>query len=239
VQVRVRGTILGIAVAFLAVACRPAGSAEIPGGLQIAREPSPSPYTRVTAGAVQALVPDGWDAISLNPASGYRGGFVASPELDGWSRMDGSTAGMAATWVDATRVGVPSDFYYLAATGPLLTRLTRSEYCRTGEHHVLLDRKPAFIGVDAAGSPGDYVARGRGTCSIDGHPMRWAYFVAAPGYGPVRQAGIPSSGLYVVVAVLEDSERARPMLRRLIDRATFGGSTVQDLQTIARAARVA
>jgi hypothetical protein len=153
--------------------------------------------------------------------------------------MDGSTAGMAATWVDATRVGVPSDFYYLAATGPLLTRLTRSENCRTGGRRVLLDRKPAFIGVDSPESPGDYVERGRGMCSIDGHPMRWAYFVAAPGYGPVRRVGIPSSGLYVVVAVLEDSERARPMLRRLIDRATFGDSTVQDLQTIARAARLA
>lgn len=235
-----RGTILGIAVAFMAVACRPAGSAEmIPGGPDLAIEPSPSPYTRVTAGPVKALVPDGWDAISLDPASGFRGGFVASPELARWSRMDGSTAGMAATWVDATRVGVPSDFYYLAATGPLLTRLTRSEHCRAGERRVLLDRKPAFIGVESPESPGDYVARGVGTCTINGHPTRWEYFVAAPGYGPVRKVGIPSSGLYVVVAVLEDSERARPILRRLIDRATFGDSTVQDLQTVARAVRLA
>lgn len=235
-----RGTILGIAFAVLTVACRPAGSAELsPTGPDLAIEPTPSPFSRVTAGPVQAMVPDGWDAIPLDPSAGYRGGFVASPELDGWSRMDGSTAGMAATWVDATRVGVPSDFYYLAASGPLFARLLRSEHCHASEHRVLLDRKPAFIGVDADPSPGDYVARGRGTCSIGGHPTRWAYFVAAPGYGPVREMGIPTSGLYVVVAVLEDSERARPILRRLIDRASFGGASVHQLLEAARAERMA
>ena len=235
-----RGTILGIAVAFMAVACRPAGSNELAqGDPGLAIEPSPSPYDHVTAGPVQALVPEGWDAAPLDPAAGYRGGFVASPELARWARMDGSTAGMAATWVDATRVGVHSDFYYLAATGPLLTRLTRSENCRAGERRVVLDRKPAFVGVDAASSPGDYVARGTGTCAVDGQPTRWAYFVAAPGYGPVGRVGIPTSGLYVVVAVLEDSDRARPILRRLIDRATFGGSTVQELLAVARQIRLA
>lgn len=234
-----RGTILGITVSFLAVACYPTSPAETRGSeAAFSIEPSPSPYSRVTAGSVQALVPDGWDAVPFDPAFGSRGGFQASPALQRWSRMDGTTAGMAATWVDATRVGVPSDFYYLAATGPLLSRLTRSEDCSPGARQVFLDRKPAFIGTDP-NSPGDYVARGMGTCSIRGHPTRWAYFVAAPGYGPVRELGIASSGLYVVVAVLEDSRRARPILRHLIHRATFGESSVTDLLTAARGARIA
>lgn len=239
VQDRVRGTILKISVCFLAVACQPAGSTDLAvGGPGLSIQPSPSPYTRVTAGPVQALVPDGWDAMPLDPSAGYRGGFQASPELDGWARMDGSTAGMAATWVDATRVGVPSDFYYLAATGPLLTRLTRSEHCRAGARRVFLDREPTLVGVGGP-SPGDYVARGTGTCSVGEELTRWAYFVAAPGFGPVREVGIPSSGLYVVVAVLEDSNRARLTLRRLVGRATFGSSSVVDLLTVARAARPA
>ena len=41
--------------------------------------------------------------------------------------MDGGVPGMSATWVDATRVGMPSDFYYLAASPPLrLPELVRA-----------------------------------------------------------------------------------------------------------------
>jgi hypothetical protein len=182
-------------------------------------------------------VPDGWEAVSLDPATGFRGGFMAAPELDGWASMDGSAAGMAATWVDATRVGVPSDFYYLAASGPLLTKLTRSESCHADDPRVFLDRRPEFLG--ARPSPGDYVARGSGTCSVGDSPTRWAYFVAAPGFGPVRQLGIPSSGLYVVVAVIRDSKRARSTLQHLVKQATFGDATVGELLAAARRAEVA
>ena len=52
------------------------------------------------------------------PRAGIRGGFVASPRHGPWADIDGSAVGMSAMWVDATRVGVPSDFYYLAANGP-------------------------------------------------------------------------------------------------------------------------
>lgn len=233
-----RGTILGIAVALSAVACQPGGSQEPFGNLgTVSIEPSPSPYSRVLAGPVQALVPDGWEAVSLDPATGFRGGFIAAPELDGWASMDGSAAGMAATWVDATRVGVPSDFYYLAASGPLLTKLTRSDSCQADDPRVFLDRRPEFLG--AGPSPGDYVARGSGTCSVGESPTRWAYFVAAPGFGPVRQLGIPSSGLYVVVAVIRDSKRARSTLQHLVKQATFGDATVGELLAAARRAEVA
>ena len=33
-------------------------------------------------------------------------------------------------WVDGTAVGVPSDYYYLAATGPALDAITGPELCR-------------------------------------------------------------------------------------------------------------
>ena len=69
---------------------------------------------------------------------------------------------MSATWVDATRVGVPSDFYYLAATGPLLSRLTTSANCLQQSHRVYLDRRPTFD-VHRR-SPGDFMARGAGVC---------------------------------------------------------------------------
>ncbi|HVF08566.1 MAG TPA: hypothetical protein VNC60_08325, partial [Actinomycetota bacterium] len=58
---------------------------------------------------------------------------------------------------------------------------------------------------------------------------RWAYFVAAPGYGPVREVGIPASGLYVVVAVTPEDDRAAWLLNRLIGHTSFGGSSVRDL----------
>jgi hypothetical protein len=191
--------------------------------------PSVSPFSQVTAGPVQALVPEGWAA---EPAEGSRAGFVASPRPEAWRRMDGSITGMAATWVDATAVGVPSDFYYLAATGPLLSKLTRSDACRAESQQVFLDNAPAFQAGDVR-SPGDYMARGEGTCNVGGRPTRWAYFVAAPGFGPVRKVGIPQSGLYVVVAVMHDSQRAPALLERLIAHTSFGGAMVSDFVDVA------
>jgi hypothetical protein len=98
---------------------------------------------------------------------------------------------------------------------------------------VIVDHRPAYASGDAL-SPGDYVATGGGLCSAGGRPTRWAYFVAAPGYGPVRELGIPSSGLYVVIAVMPDSRRAPQMLGRMLERTEFGGSTVAELIAAAR-----
>ena len=64
---------------------------------------------------------------------------------------------------------------------------------------------------------------------VRGVATRWAYFVAAPGYGPVHEVGIPASGLYVVVAVTPEGDRAASLLDRLIGHTTFGGSSVDDL----------
>jgi hypothetical protein len=227
----VRRAILAVVVAVSCSGCSgahvPTATADAPAGVVV--EPSASPFFRITAGPVHALVPDGWRAVPAGTGRNdfIHGGFIASPEPHASHRMDGSTSVMAATWIDATRVGVPSDFYYLAATGPLLSRLTHSRKCRAESKHVFLDDRPAFFDGPTH-SAGDYMARGEGTCTVGAHSTRWAYFVAAPGFGPVRRIGIPGSGLYVVVAVMRDSAPAAGMLHHLIANTSFAGVSVPD-----------
>jgi hypothetical protein len=222
-----RRAVLGIAVAITCIGCAAASPTDPLSVAEPIRVSSTaSPFSHVTAGPVAALVPEGWTARPASDDS-FRGGFLASPQPDRWSRMDGGVAGMSATWVDATVVGMPSDFYYLAATGPVLSALTASERCVAESRDVFLDRRPTF--TSEGPSRGDYVARGEGTCRVRGESTRWAYFVAAPGYGPVREVGIPASGLYVVVAVTPEGARASSLLDRLIRRTSFGGSSVADL----------
>ena len=233
-----RRSIVGIAIALLGAGCTPAPFVDAALVTQpITVEPSASPFSHITAGQVQALVPDGWEAMPATSEGAARGGFMASPRPKAWRRMDGSIAGMSVTWVDATQIGVPSDFYYMAATGAVLSHLTHSSVCRSESQRIFLDNRPSFEVGDT--EHGDYMARGRGTCAIRGSsPTRWAYFVAAPGFGPVRRVGIPSSGLYVVVAVMRDSDRARAVLPRLIRHTSFGGTSVGDLMDVASRHRV-
>jgi hypothetical protein len=68
---------------------------------------------------------------------------------------------------------------------------------------------------------------------VRGVSTRWAYFVAAPGFGPVHEVGIPASGLYVVVAVAPEGERAASLVDRLIRHTSFGGTSVGDLVQVA------
>ena len=222
-----RRTILGIVITLAGVGCTASANGPDQGLAPhlIRIVGSPSPFSEVTAGAVRALVPDGWDAV---PASSEgRQGFFASPRPRAWDRMDGSTEGIAATWVDATEVGVPSDLYYLAATGPLLSRLLDSPDCQAESQKVFLDNVPSFA-AGRPGSPGDYMARGEGTCHGIGHATRWAYFVAAPGFGAVRRLGISRSGLYVVVAVLHEDRSAQRVLQRLMGQTRFGDTAIRD-----------
>lgn len=222
-----RRAILGVVVVLTGAGCTglPHDRTPGPGADPIRVERSPSPFSEITAGSIRALVPDGWQPVPTS--SGAREGFFASPSPEAWSRMDGTTEGIAATWVDATAVGVPSDFYYLAATGPLLSQLIHSPECRADSRRVYIDNVPSFAS-GAVGSPGDYMAKGEGTCHARGRATRWAYFVAAPGFGPARHLGIARSGLYVVVAVLRDGHRAGRMLQRLIAQTRFGDTPIRD-----------
>src|SRR6187397_1610900 len=182
----------------------------------------------VSAGPVSALIPDEWYPRLAGPIDDPRQGIVAAPRPQAWRADRPPLEGLAAMWIDGTAVGVPSDYYYLAATGPALDVLTGSEECRATRREVVANHLPAFANGDPD-SPGDYVASGRGTCTVKNKPTRWAYFIAAPGFGPVRRVGIPSSGLYVVVAIMPDSPRAPFLLNRLLERTEFNGSSVADM----------
>jgi hypothetical protein len=193
-----------------------------------------TPYTQVTVGPVQALVPHRWDSAPVIAADSFQQeGLMASPRLEAWQRLDGSVQGMSAVWLDVGRVGIPTDYYYLAASGPVLQGLTAREGCERSYLRVIVDHRPTFAGTQ--GSPADFVARAGGTCTAEGGSTRWAYFIAAPGFGPVREMGIPTSGLYVVVAVIRESPDAARQLRNLLLTARFGNASVEQLIEAARA----
>jgi hypothetical protein len=187
-----------------------------------------SPFQQVSAGPVSTLIPDAWEPRLAGAFDDPRQGIVAGPRPGVWGISRPPLEGLAAMWVDGTAVGVPSDYYYLAATGPALDAITGSELCRATREFVVSDHLPAFAQGEPD-SPGDYVAHGQGTCTVGRQPARWAYFVAAPGYGPVRQLGIPTSGLYVVVAVMPVSPRAPFLLNRLLSRTEFNGASVEEM----------
>jgi hypothetical protein len=234
--VRVRRSLLGIGAVVVVSACAPASPRALP-VQELLITPSPTPFNLVTAGQVRGAVPDRWEAKLVDPLSGVRSGFVASPRHGRWSDIDGSAVGMSAMWVDATQVGVPSDFYYLAANGPLLSRLTTSADCRQHSRHVYLDRRPTFE-VDRY-SPGHFMAEGAGVCHEGSRATRYAYFVAAPGFGPVHEVGIPSSGLYVVVAVVNQQRGAKNLLEELIGQTRFGDDAIRDFVAVARPGQTA
>jgi len=195
---------------------------------------SPSPFREVTVGPVRALIPDAWSPVSAFSEDDPREGIIARPRPGAWE--DGRIReGMAALWVDGGRVGVPSDYYYLAATGQALNLITRARDCSATRQTVIVDHLPSYAAGDPD-SPGDFVAMGHGTCRVGEQPTRWAYFVAAPGYGPVREVGIPSSGLYVVVAVMPDEPRTPELLNKLLERTEFAGASIDDFIAAARAA---
>ena len=95
------------------------------------------------------------------------------------------------------------------------------------QRNVVANHPPDFTGVHD--SPSDFVASVRGRCvGANGLATRWAYVVAAPGFGPVRQLGIPTSGLYVVMAQVA-GPHADMLLTQMLSRARFGDTTVPQL----------
>lgn len=221
-----RRAVLGIVIVFAASGCAAAGGDALPLPPPFEVRPTGSPFLQVVAGPVEGLIPEHWGVNALSDGIA-REGFVASPDPELWRGVGGGS-GISASWVDASDVGLASDLYYLAATGPMFADLGATMGCRPLREIVLVDRAPAFLD-GRAGSPGDFVARGEGVCHTDGGaPTRWSYFVAAPGYGPTRTLGIPSSGLYLIMAVTRESPRASERLAHLIRHVRFGGSGVGD-----------
>ena len=189
---------------------------------------SPSPYREVVAGPVRAVLPDAWRPSVVTSLDDPRQGLVAGPTPDPWAGGRPPLEGYAAIWVDATRVGVPSDYYYLAATGPALDLITRSDRCDETHRRVFADHVPSFDRGPGRRPATSSLAVG-GRAPLGDRAARWAYFVAAPGYGPIRQVGIPTSSLYVVVAVVPDSPRAPQQLLRIMGATQFAGSSVPEM----------
>jgi len=194
--------------------------------------PHPTPFTVVTEGPVHALVPHRWSEEPLSVDGSLRQGLMASPNLERWRNLDGSVPGIEAAWVDATQVRIPSDYFYLAAKWPVLPKLASSHRCRRSFQQVIVDHRPVFNRLHE--HFGDFAARASGTCSQGGRVNRWAYFVAAPSYGPVRHVGLRNSGLYVVVAVMRDGPSAQRKLHRVLYETRFGRTTVGQLVLAAR-----
>ena len=186
---------------------------------------TPSPLMEVRAGSVHAAVPNSWEARPLIGDRVAREGFVAAPKLTDWERQKG-TVGMEAFWVDIAENRIPSDYYYLAARGPALSSITENKSCRQSSQKVLVDRPPDLTGRRF--SPSDYVASGTATCRSGRHATHWAYLVAAPGFGPVRQVGIRTSGLYVVVVAVGGGTPRR-LLGEIIDSTRFGDASVPQI----------
>jgi len=231
----VRKSIGCLVIALVAAGCRTAtgSAAPAPGPPVLELHESPTPFTGVTVGDVQSMIPDQWHARLADPDGGFEQGFIASPSERG---PRGRVAeGMAAVWVDGTRVGVPSDYYYLAAKHAAVDRLTHATGC-SDLRQTIVNHRPSYAN-GRPDSPGDYLAVGGGVCSQTDVRTRFAYFVAAPGYGPLHRVGIPASGLYMVIAVVPDRPGAQGVLRTLVFGTRFGTASIDDLIRTAKAGR--
>ncbi|MDP9185078.1 MAG: hypothetical protein M3O29_05365 [Actinomycetota bacterium] len=218
-----------VALALGAVSCgaNPAASAPAPPNATDAR------YTRVSAFGVSAVVPDGWVVEPADDAA-YAIGVAATPGPQATMGAVPLEQGLIATRVDATVVGAPSDLYYLAAKGPIISQGRHGASCTIADEEVYADHAPAAI-TGRRASPGDFVAAATGTCGRSEARTRWSYFVAAPGFGPARERGIPGSGLYLIVAATPAVPGAAQTLARMIGRVRFGQDGAQDFVHAVRA----
>ena len=188
---------------------------------------SPSLLVEVQVGSVRGVVPKGWDARLIPNADVAQEGFEASPRIEDWDRGTPAVPGLEAFWIDIGKVGVPSDYYYLAARAVSFGSMAGGKRCESSPPRVLANHPPDLTGRHD--SPSDFVASVRGSCvAADGSATRWGYVVAAPGFGPIRSVGIPDSGLYVVMAEV-GGPHAGALLQEMLAQASFGDTTVPQL----------
>lgn len=217
---------------FFVVFALAASFSALPGTSEVIPPPSAAASVRTVAvGEVRITVPTKWDFRPLPSTSAVREGVQASRDLAQWTSLEERDFGLEAWWVDASRISVPTDYYYLAAEGPAMRGLPSGRICSRQEHTVLRNRAPLFDRT--LQSPGDYVATASGTCWSRGRVMRWSSFVAAPGYGPVRRLGIPRSGLYFALVMVPETPHARQRADLLLSSVSFGGTPVSDFLRVA------
>ena len=188
-RVLLRRAILGIVVLTMGAGCtgQPRGSRAASGADVIHIERSPSPFSEVTAGAVRAMIPDGWQP---SHPGGAREGFFASPS---------PTRGRA--WTARSRASRPrGSTRPWSASPPTSTtwrrRARSSRSWPTPANAAPIEPRPGRQRPDLPSGAVRLArrlhGRAEGTCTVEGMSTRWAYFVAAPGFGPVRQVGIPA-----------------------------------------------
>jgi hypothetical protein len=188
-----------------------------------------APLRLVAADGVAAFVPADWEFRPIQRDTAHLRGLQASGNLSQWGSGDGKGQGINAYWVDATQVRLPSDYYVLAARGPAMESLPTRESCRSDGSNVFLGgRKPHDL-------PRGYLATASGNCRTDAGRTRWAAFVAAPGFGPIREMGIPQSSLYFAMASVEDGPKAEDMLNRLLTGVSFGPTQIRDFLQVVEA----
>jgi hypothetical protein len=191
---------------------------------------SPSPLVEVQVGSVRAFVPKGWDARLLPDGLAHEG-FEASPQMAEWDRGTNAVPGIEAFWVDLADGDIPSDYYYLAARSVSFGGISHGRKCESAHLRVVANHPPDFTG--GRYSPSDFVASVHGRCTgPDGSATRWGYVVAAPGFGPARSVGIPTSGLYVVMAEV-GGPHAEALLREMLSKAKFGDDTLTQIMRAA------
>jgi hypothetical protein len=185
------------------------------------------PLRMVVAGGVTAYVPPGWEVRPIDQTDSPLVGIQASRDLERWERGHGGVRGVEAYWVDATEISLPSEYYILAARGPAMESLPH-EGCRS-DRHVFVDSENRSKGL-----PDGYLATASGTCVTAAGGTRWAAFVAAPGYGPMREIGIPQSGMYFALASVPQGPGDERMLLRMLGAVSFGQTRVDEFVDIAR-----
>jgi hypothetical protein len=188
-----------------------------------------APLRLVASGGVTAYVPPGWEVRPLRRPGSDLVGLQAFRTPERFVPNLGEGQGMTAYWVDATRVQLPSDYYVLAARGPALESLPSRDRCRSDGNTVLLGQ-----GHSHEALPSGFMATARGTCETADGDTRWAAFVAAPGYGPLREIGIPQSGMYFALASVPRGPGDDRMLDRIISGVTFGGTQVSEFLNAAK-----
>jgi hypothetical protein len=181
----------------------------------------------VSAFGVSAIVPDDW-VVAPADDDAYTIGVSATPGPGVKPSTVPVAQGLLATRVDATAVGAPSDLYYLAAKGPIVAaQADHDARCKVTNTHVYADHAPAAV-TGRRASPGDFVASAVGHCRGPRAVTRFSYFIAAPGFGPARERGIPGSGLYLIMASTPAVPGAQRTLTAMIGKVRFGADGAQD-----------
>ena len=215
---RVRRAILvGVAIALLGAGCTAPGAVDV--------DPAASPPIHDRALSVAVLAGHGrtgpgarprWVARPVRGGLGRRAGRVRRLAPARGLEPDGRIDRRACRRPGSTRPR--SGCRRTSTTSRRRARSCRGSPtrtdCRAESQRVFLDNRPTFD-LERQTRPATTWPSGEGTCNVHGPPTRWAYFVAAPGFGPVREDGDPGLG-----ALRGRRRHAATRARRGGDRST-------------------